>query len=406
MDIKGGADFFKNKISSTSVFKKDGVTSVKKVRFVTLSALEKIKKEEPIFGEPRILLVPFKTLVLSPFSFPFGRKGKVRDALRLTFRPILGERESMLSVVPHIAEQTSNLTRGSVWFAAKSEIEETEALAGKDFIFWPAPLAFIPERDGCSLVIYCDDAGYSAMLFENKEPIFYRWMPFSDGDGDSLAEWMRSYAESVGKPVSETEIFRDTEELSEALCRKQSLSSNLKSFENFDLSNRGVDIAREIESFTAAAFSAIKIFTVLGAVFALLSLALMVQTSLNEDTFGNAPSAIYKASFGEESRSPISSSSKKLRLITGEGVQMTLEQTLSNFSAAWKNCPEASNITMDSVRYGTERTEIQGLADGMTSIQALSGALEKNGFTSKVGDVQQVPGSGMRFSLTLTGAGK
>ena len=85
---------------------------------------------------------------------------------------------------------------------------------------------------------------------------------------------------------------------------------------------------------------------------------------------------------------------------------MTLEQTLSNFSAAWKNCPEASNITMDSVRYGTERTEIQGLADGMTSIQALSGALEKNGFTSKVGDVQQVPGSGMRFSLTLTGAGK
>ena len=406
MNIKDRAGFFKNKINSAYVFKKDSGVSVKKIRFAALSSLDKIKKEPSLFGESRILLVPFKTLVISPFSFPFGRKGRVRDALTLSFRPLLGERESMLSIVPQITEQTSNLTRGTVWFAAKSEIEETESLAGDSFVFWPAPLAFAPERDECSLVLYCDAAGTSAMLFENREPFFYRWMPLCDGSADELADWMRSYASSVGKPVLETEIFRDTEDSEENLCVRQPLPHMLKGFETFDLSNRGVDTAREMESFTAAASSAIKIFSVLGAIFALLSLALVLQTSLSMDIFTNAPSAIYKAAFGEESRSPVSSVSKKLRLVTGEGVQMTLEQTLSNFSAAWKDCPENSKITMDSIRYGTERTEIQGIADGMASIQALSEALGRNGFSAKVGDVQQVPSSGMRFSLTLTGAGK
>ena len=92
MNIKDRAGFFKNKINSSSVFKKDGGVSVKKIRFAALSSLDKIKKEPSLFGETRILLVPFKTLVISPFSFPFGRKGRVRDALTLSFRPLLGER--------------------------------------------------------------------------------------------------------------------------------------------------------------------------------------------------------------------------------------------------------------------------------------------------------------------------
>ena len=61
-------------------------------------------------------------------------------------------------------------------------------------------------------------------------------------------------------------------------------------------------------------------------------------------------------------------------------------------------------MKLDSLRYGAERTEIQGLAGSMDSIQSLRDLLNRNGFTAKVGEVQQVPGSGMRFSISLTGA--
>jgi hypothetical protein len=61
------------------------------------------------------LLAPFKTLVSYPFSIPFGRKGNVREALLLSFRPILGETEKGLFLVPQVTEQTANLTKGVAW---------------------------------------------------------------------------------------------------------------------------------------------------------------------------------------------------------------------------------------------------------------------------------------------------
>ncbi len=82
---------------------------------------------------------------------------------------------------------------------------------------------------------------------------------------------------------------------------------------------------------------------------------------------------------------------------------MTFEQVLSNFSAAWKNANASSGIKIDAIRYGSERTEIQGLADSTTVIEAFRDALGRSGFSAKLGDVQQVPGSGLRFSISLAG---
>ena len=85
---------------------------------------------------------------------------------------------------------------------------------------------------------------------------------------------------------------------------------------------------------------------------------------------------------------------------------MTLEQTLSNFASAWQDTKAALTMKLDSMQYGTEQTEIQGIADSVNSIEELRDSLSNNGFTAKIGEVQQVPGAGLRFSMVLTGVKK
>ncbi|MCD8234707.1 MAG: hypothetical protein LUC51_10065 [Cloacibacillus porcorum] len=81
-----------------------------KIKFYHLSCE---RGELPLAGETEAYFIPFRTATVFPFSFPFGRKVNLRSAITLTFRPILGEQESRLSLVPQVAEQRANLTRGA-----------------------------------------------------------------------------------------------------------------------------------------------------------------------------------------------------------------------------------------------------------------------------------------------------
>ena len=80
---------------------------------------------------------------------------------------------------------------------------------------------------------------------------------------------------------------------------------------------------------------------------------------------------------------------------------MSMEQTLGNIAAAWKMSASSKSLKLDAIRYGTERTEIQGTAAGSAPVESLRDSLNKNGFNAKISDIQQIPGSGMRFSIGL-----
>lgn len=352
----------------------------------------------------KVLLTPFKTLVSYPFSLPFGRKGKMREALALKFRPVLGESEAFLSLVPQIIEQTSNRTCGIAWFVSKKEVEEWESRFGADFIFWPAPLAFSPANGGLSLVLYSDDSGTCGILFENKTPLIYRWFPREEDGAESLGAWMDAYAESIGKKIESRDSYKASELTDEMLQRFGSGAlAEVSGLDRLNLSNQGANRAKEIESFLNKGYKTVKMASIMGLFFLVFSTLFLVGALKARESFETAPTGIYKILFGEESRNPMRSVGKQLKLLRGEGAQMTFEQVLSNFSAAWKNTEASSGIKIDSIRYGTERTEIQGLADSTTVIEAFRDALGRSGFSAKLGDVQQVSGSGLRFSISLAG---
>ncbi len=352
----------------------------------------------------KVLLVPFKTLVSYPFSLPFGRKGKMCEALALKFRPMLGESEAFLSLVPQVIEQTSSRTCGIAWFVSKKEVDAWEERFGANFIFWPAPLAFIPENDSPSLVLYSDDSGTCGILFENKTPLIYRWIPHEEDDAESLGGWMDVYAESIGKKIASCDIYKASELTDETLQHfgVKALTA-VPGLDSLSLSNEGADRAKEIESFLNKGYKAVKLTSLLGLFFLMLSVLFFAGALKTRESFETAPAGIYSILFGEESRNPLRSVNKQLKLLRGDGAQMTFEQVLSNFSAAWKNANASSGIKIDAIRYGSERTEIQGLADSTTVIEAFRDALGRSGFSAKLGDVQQVPGSGLRFSISLAG---
>lgn len=378
---------------------------VRKFRIYPLSSIENVRTEPYVSNETPIVLIPFKTLVSYPFSFPFGKKGSIRDALTLNLRPVLGNSDTSLILVPQVTEQASDLTKGVAWLAAKSEIAEWESRIGTGAVFWPAPIAFVSEVNGSGIVVWCDDEGSSAMWFDDGEPIFYRWMPDSEGGAEQLAEWVLKYAESNGRKIDSVKIFRNggVSQKDVQFCGEAAIAS-LKGLDMLDLSSRGADMAEQTEAFFNTAFKTAKTLSILGVMFVVFSAMPLIQGLIYKGSFDRAPAQIYRRIFGEESGSPLMSVNRKLKMLTGNGTQMTLEQTLSNFSAAWKDNPSSAGMKLDSLRYGAERTEIQGLAGSMDSIQSLRDLLNRNGFTAKVGEVQQVPGSGMRFSISLTGA--
>jgi len=389
-------DIFTKKITFEDIFHA-GQASQRRLRFLTLRGAR--GNAQPS-GEVRAVLVPFRTLVAYPFSFPFGRKGRVRDALALNFRPVLGEKEDELSLVPQIIEQKVNETNGIAWFASKKEIEDWEEELGSSAVFWPEPYAFAGEVNGTGSVVCSSEDGSSGMFFDGGTPVIYRWLAKEDGDAEELLEWLRKYSESKGikntaeKIVDINSLVNVQQYGDFAMAAYQGLSA-------LDLSNRAADTAEQMEQFISLGFKVSKMLTVFGAVFLTLSLMLFIQNKTSSDSFAAAPSQIYKNAFGENSSSPLTSASRKLRILTGTGAQMAFDQTLGNVSAAWSAMPAGTQIKLDSLRYGAERTEIQGLASSTNDIDKLREALSANGFKAKNGDVQQVPGSGLRFTITL-----
>ena len=117
MGLKLNAEKLKSELS----FRQLGHASARRYAFLAASDAD---AAADTLGEHKVVLIPFRTLVSYHFSYPFGRKGKVREALKLNFRPIIGEQEEHLALTPQITKQTQNSTEGTAWFAARAEVEE------------------------------------------------------------------------------------------------------------------------------------------------------------------------------------------------------------------------------------------------------------------------------------------
>jgi len=322
----------------------------------------------------------------------------------LSLRPVLGNMDGSVSLVVQIMEQTADLTRGIAWLAARSEVEEWEARVGSGAAFWPAPLAFAAEVSGNGIAVWCDHDGSSAIWFNGGSPLFYRWMSSADGSPEELAEWMAEYAKAAGQTAGVVRIFKDGDVPLDYIksCGESALLS-LEGLDTLDLSGRGADAAEKTEAFFDTAFKTARAFAAAGFAFLVLSAVVLAQNMFYKDAFDAAPARIYEKVFKERSPFPLRSVTSKLKAVTRDGGEMSFERTVGALSSSWKALAVSPGTKIDSLRYGPERTEVVGIANSMDSIQSLRDSLAGTGAAVKIGEVQQIPGNGIRFSIIMTG---
>ena len=135
-------------------------------------------------------------------------------------------------------------------------------------------------------------------------------------------------------------------------------------------------------------------------VFAVFSGGVWAQRLSLEDFVSEAPSIVYASAFGEKSRDPIRASREKLSSVRQEEGAHDFSALLRVVLSPWKDLPQG-DLQLDSLRYSSEKTELQGTAKSTNSIQLLREAIEKKKLDVKAGDILQIPGGGFRFSLSI-----
>lgn len=359
----------------------------------------------------KILLYPFRNLSLHPFSYPFSGTSRVREALKIQFKPLLGEGAEHVSIIPFFVGREKKSSSGCVFLLFGDEtrqIEEGLTKGDDQYLVWPAVMAFAGEVQGNGLILWSDDRTITTLWLENWVPMFYKT---SDADKTSLEEEERvalDYIAKQGHIAPQVLLFdrRDVTDADAQACGTKTLA-DCPAYEQLDLSSKGTNLLEQREKTIGflSRFGKIAIATGMLALIATGTLFLQ-HKSLAERSAGNAES-VYSASFGERSGQPLASASTKLRSVrqTTEA-DVSLHAVMRSITKTWDNLGASDDIAIESLKYGTENTDILGTALDNESIQNLRQRLEDAGYTPKTDNIQKIPSGELRFNMSLSRSGK
>jgi len=378
----------------TALFRTDKFLKRDKLRFVSGN-----KSVNLLPGECKVAIVPLRTLAVFPFSFPFGKKVSVRDALELRFRPLLGAQESKLNLVTQVTKQKTNETSGIAWFVSKEETEQLERQF-RDSVLWPSPLLFVSRVKGNGVVVCRYEDGCCGMLFADGEPKLYRWLALNNGSAEQLCDELAAAAKDyfaeeaeicVVEPEKES-VLQKTGDAVLELC---------PSAYGLNLSSLNVSAKAEAEKFIDKLLRFAQLVTLLGAIFLVSSVLLLGVNLMWRGSFRKAPSQVYEISLREQSSSPLSSVMQKLRALNVENSgQESFETHYRRVSSVWNGL--SSRPVFDGLRYSNERIQLSGTASGAAEVDALRRALGDKGYDAVTENAQQLPKAGMRFTISLT----
>jgi len=378
----------------TALFRTDKFLKRDKLRFVSDN-----KRINLLPGECQVTIVPLRTLAVFPFSFPFGKKVSVRDALELRFKPLLGAQESKLNLVAQATKQKANETSGVAWFVSKEESEQLESNF-PDSVLWPAPLLFASCVNGNGVVVCRYGDSCCGMVFAEGEPKLYRWLSFENGSVEQLCDELATAAK--GYLGGEVKVGVVEPEKETALQRIGDATLGVcPSAYNLNLSSVNVSAKAEADKFIDKLLRLGQLVTMFGVIFLASSILLLGVNLAWRGSFTKAPSQVYEISLGESSSNPLPSVLQKLRALNVESSeQESFETHIRRISSVWSNL--SSPPVFDELRYSNEKIQLSGTATGAAEVDALRKALADKGYEAVTENAQQLPKSGMRFTISLT----
>jgi hypothetical protein len=351
-----------------------------------------------------VLLFPFRNLAAHEFSFPFHGTSKVRDALKIQYRPLLGEGIQNVGFMPFFTRLEKKNSSGCAFIVREDEAADAEKQASGvsgDCAVWPSPLAFAGEVGPNGLIVWSDGDFTTSVWIKNWTPALYRTV--SGGTSPEEEERLAvEYIERAGGVVEKTLIVesRDVSVDDMQACGARTLKL-CPVYAAMDLSGRGANIQEEKERLFDAVSRASRLALASGLVFLAATLALFAKQSSIASDIASNPAAVYESAFGERSMQPVASSLTKLRS-SRDGAPETVSAMLEDISSIYENVGEEGNIIVETLRYGSDGTDILGTSKNNDSIQRFRSLLEELGYAARTDNIETVPGGDMRFSMNVS----
>ncbi|MDR1472692.1 MAG: hypothetical protein LBS75_09220 [Synergistaceae bacterium] len=357
----------------------------------------------------KVLLHSFRNISVHPFSFPFSGMSRVREALRIKFKPLLGDAASNIAIIPLLVRSEKKMSSGCVYLLFGDEmaaIDEAMSRVGGDYLVWPVQMAFAAEVDGDGLIIWSDDETIAAMWLEDWTPKFYK---SADRNGSSVEDEKRGALEYIGQNGGRVERVlllddRDVTGDDVQRCGAYTLAS-CGAYVSLDLSSKGTNLLERRERVIGAMSRAAKAAIASGLFFLAVSCGVLFYHSSQLSSSASNAESVYEASFGERSMQPLSSAQAKLRTVRLSEADNSLNAIMKDVTEVWDKLGTSPDITIETLSYGSEATNILGTAKSNEAIQRMRSLLEEHGYSPRMANIQTVPGGDMRFNMSISRGG-
>ena len=350
-------------------------------------------------------LVAFRMLSVSGFKFPFSNPARIREAIKLQTVTYSGGTPIQIFPVP--VNKSSKETSGFSFFLPDSELAELEKITeDTSSPIFPAPLALASAVDGNGITIWRDEKSICSVIWRAGVPELYRWHANRESALASEVSWLKKYCES--KEIDEKgDVF-----IFDAELDSENLSPIIKqSFESFpwlkevNLSRGAINSVVILERFVRLASKAAIWLTVFGAIFAVG--AWMSYSTVSEalsNTRSNSEK-LYREVFDKEGRESrivdaVSQARGKINSLKGSGTTgKTMSDVLSDLGFPLNE--KSIKVTIDNLSYTNESAAIDGSAEEQSLIHSFRQSLADAGAIAQLGTLQQIPGGGFRFNISI-----
>ncbi|MDR0764755.1 MAG: hypothetical protein LBE65_04090 [Synergistaceae bacterium] len=355
------------------------------------------------FGKS-VLLRSFGNISAYEFSFPFQGMTKIREALKIKFKSLLGDGAANVSLIPFPTKIEKKSVSGCVFVIRNDEKtdEAADAAASANCSVWPKPLVFACEAAPDGLLVCSGEHDITSVWFKNWTPVFYRVSPSGSTTPEEEKQNVLEYIERSGERVNKTQLVDLKDYSDDELRALGALTmSACPMYERLDLSETGASRQETREKIISRLSLAGRAALAAG----LICLALMMGVYLKQsrvagDTLNHAGD-IYETSFGEPSAQPVISAARKLSGAGENGPGYSLLSLVSDISNAWKKLGDEPGLTIESLKYGPEASDILGTAKNNESIQRFRSFIEETGGSPRTDNIQTVIGGDLRFSMNI-----
>ena len=360
-------------------------------------------------GATRVYLHIFRSMSAQGFSYPFTGMSRVREALRIHFKPLLGDAAAQVSIIPFLLGKDKKTSTGCAFllFGDETRAFEGDLGAADKYAVWPTPLAFADTIAGNGLLVWRDEQWIATLWLDDWVPRFYKATPRADSDEETEEGAALAYIAGQGGAIDRLARLHAEDYTEEDIqAHGMKTLSLCPAYEHLDLSNKGTNLLEQRERIVGRLTKIGRIAVAAGVVFLACAAGIAARQASLVRRAPDGTGAIYANAFGERSRQPVGSSREKVRSLAAPEEDASVFSILRAVTGVWDNLGVSDDITIETLKYGTENTDILGTTRDNESIQRLRQLFEEAGFVPKTDNIQTIPGGALRFNLTLSRGNK